>query len=506
MSSSETKRGLAVLVGAGPGDPALVTVAGAKWLSQAEVVLYDRLGATGLLHLCRADAELIYVGKRPDAHAMAQDQINQLLVEKTKQGHLVVRLKGGDSLIFGRGGEEACALSAEGLPFRIVPGITAAIAAGAYAGIPLTDRRAASTVTFITGHEDPTKAESTINYEALAGLDTLVFYMGVGNLPQIAERLIASGRDPGTPVALVQNATHPTQRTITATLATAAKAAKDNNVRPPALTIVGEVVGLREGIAWRHQLPLIGRTILVTRTRRQSSKLAAQLVELGAHVIECPTIDIRPPEDFAEVDAALGALGEFDWVVLTSPNGAGALIDRMAALGLDARALAGLKIAAVGPATADVLRSRFIEPDLMPEKFTTESLGEALAGGGLADGKRFLLARADIATNALPDVLGAAGADVRDVAFYRTVRPDDLPADALAALDEGRADWITFTSSSTVENFLALLEGRDVSLEAVKLASIGPVTTQTLTDHGLSPAVEAEKHTIGGLIEAIVGA
>jgi len=506
MTPPDDSKGLAVLVGAGPGGAPLITVEGRSWLSRADVVLYDRLAAPELLAACRADAERVYVGKKPGSPARSQEDICRLMIAACRAGKLVVRLKGGDPLIFGRGGEEADALAEAGIDFRIVPGITAAIAAGACAGIPLTDRRAASTVTFVTGHEDPAKSDSTIDYAALARLDTLVFYMGVGNLPAIAERLIAAGRSGDTPVAIVQNAARPGQRTVTATLATAAAAGREAGVAPPAVLIVGNVVKIRQRIAWLEKLPLFGRTVLVTRTRQQASALAERLAELGANAVECPTIEVHPPADWAPVDAALGRLGEFDWLVLTSPNGAAALLDRLAALGQDARALAGVRIAAVGPATADVLRRHFLQPDLLPAKFTTAALGEAMAseiGGARC---RCLLARADIASDALPQILRQAGADVEQVVLYRTVRPAALPDAAVAALREGTVDWVTFTSSATVENFAALLEGQGVSLDGVKLASIGPVTTQTLRDRGLTPTAAADVHTIEGLVDAMARA
>jgi uroporphyrinogen III methyltransferase/synthase len=325
--------------------------------------------------------------------------------------------------------------------------------------------------------------------------------MGVGNLAAVAERLIAAGRSARTPVAIVQNATRPDQRTVTATLATAAEEAAKANVRPPAVVIVGEVVAMRERIAWLEKLPLWGRTVLVTRARQQASRLAQRLGELGANVIECPSIEVHPPADWGPVDGVLRRLNEYDWLVLTSPNGAAALVERVRAIGLDARALGGVRIAAVGPATAEVLRDHFLQPGLVPPEFTTEALGEALAAE--AGGRRFLLARADIATDALPEAIRAAGGSVEQVTIYRTTRPAALPDEALAALRDGRADWITFTSSSTVENFLALLAGQDVSLTHVKLASIGPVTSDALRAHGLAPTVTAETHTIDSLVEAL---
>jgi len=567
MSERARHAGLVVLVGAGPGDPALLTAAGARWLAAAEVVCYDRLANERLLDLCRPTAERIYVGKRPDAHAMPQERINELLVDRCRAGKLVVRLKGGDPLVFGRGGEEADALADAGLPFRIVPGVTAAVAAGAYAGIPLTDRRLAASVAFVTGHEDPAKGEPAVNYAALAGVDTVVFYMGVGNLSAIAERLVAAGRGAEEPVAIVADATTPRQRTVTATLATAAAEATAAGIRPPALVIVGKVVALRGRLAWLEKLPLFGRTVLVTRTRRQASALAARLAELGAEVIEAPTIAIAPPEDWSPVDDALRAIAggsgagaktsaaarrgsvraACDWLVLTSPNGAEALVERMGELGLDGRALAGVKIAAVGPATADVLRRHFIRPDLVPDKYTTEALAQALTGaliataqmptdesgmptdesgmptdesgmptdesakGGRIGGTtsehvrrpKVLLARADIATEQLADALRAAGAEVVEVTLYRTVRPASLPPEALAALRGGRVDWVAFTSSSTVTNFLALAAAAGITAASVKLASIGPATSAALRAAGLEPSVEAAVHTIDRLIEAI---
>jgi len=504
VNTCEPERPLAVLVGAGPGDPDLVTLAGAKWLSIADVVIYDRLASPSLLRLCRRDAELIYVGKAGGEPSIAQEQITALLVEKCRRNRLVVRLKGGDPFIFGRGGEEVEALVQAGIPFRVVPGITAAIGAGAYGGIPLTDRRFGSTLTFVTGHEDPTKDVSAINWSALAGIDTLVFYMGVGNLPVIADRLMSSGRPGQTPVAIVHQATSPRQQVVIATLSTIAAEAAKAGIRPPALIIVGGVVALRERFAWFEKLPLFGRTVLVTRTREQASQLTERLSQLGAEVLEAPTIAIEPPASYDALDAALGRLGEFDWLVLTSPNGVASMLDRMQALGMDARALAGTRVAAVGPATAKALQERFIRPDLAPEEGTTEALGVALGEKGSVKGKRVLLACADIATEDLASILRRAGAGVEEVALYRTVSPASLPPEAVDALKAGHVDWITFTSSSTVENFLKLTAALDLKAARAKIAAIGPVTAKTLQTHGLSPTVVARPHTIPGLVEAIV--
>ena len=344
-----------MLAGAGPGDDALVTAASLRWLARCDTVVYDRLANPALLEAASGSAERIYVGKAPGRSGYSQEQINELLVEKCRAGRRVVRLKGGDPLVFGRGGEEADALRAAGCEFRFVPGVTAGVAGLAYAGIPLTDRRLASTAAFITGHEDPAKDESTIAWDALAKIDTLVFYMGVGNLPQIAERLIAAGRSPATPAAVIYRATTPDQRTVTATLAEIAAVAMEADIRPPALIVVGEVVSLRERLNWWETLPLFAQTVLVTRSRAQASRLSAALRELGAGVIESPTIRIEPPADLGPLEAALRRVGEFDWLVLTSPNGVAAVLDRLDALGLDGRALGGVKIAAVGAATAATL-------------------------------------------------------------------------------------------------------------------------------------------------------
>ena len=505
MTSRKTDRGLVVLTGAGPGDADLITLAGCKWLKLADTVIYDRLSTECLLSICRVNSERIYVGKQPGQAAASQEQINDLLVAKCREGRLVVRLKGGDPLTFGRGGEEAQALAEANLPYRIVPGVTAASAAAAHAGIPLTDRRCASSVAFVTGHEDPSKTESGIDYGALAKLDTLVFYMGIGRLGEIADRLMQAGLSAETPAAVVQNTATPQQQTVVATIATIAEQAAAADVQPPALIVIGKVVALREHLAWFEQLPLFGKTVMVTRTRQQASELSQKLRDLGADVIEAPTIELSPLEDFAAVDAALSRLSEFDWLVLTSPNGATALLDRLAASGMDARSLAGTRIAAVGPATADVLGRRSIKADLMPDEFTTEALGEAMKSAGI-DGAKILLARADIATDILPDILRAGGAQVEQITLYRTIRPAALPQQAVEALQAGKVDWITFTSSSTVENFLALAPALADSVNpvGVKLAAIGPVTTDALASRGLPPTVVAEPHTITGLVDAIV--
>lgn len=503
MGGKNANSGLAVLVGAGPGDATLVTAAAIKWLTGADTILYDRLSPAALLALTSPDAEKICVGKTPGGPSLTQEQINALLIEKCSAGRLVVRLKGGDPFVFGRGGEEAGALADAGIPFRIVPGVTAGIAAAAFAGIPLTDRRAASTVAFVTGQEAADKAHSSIDWASLARIETLVFYMGVAKLEQIAQKLIAAGREPQTPTAVVQNASTPTQRTVVAALCDIAQRARTADIKPPAVVIVGGVVDMRRQLAWFEKLPLFGSTVLVTRPQSRASQLADPLLLLGANVIEAPAIRIDPPEDFRAVDAAVRDLRQFDWIVFTSPNGVEALLGRIEALQLDARALGGAKIAAVGPATAEALGDKFLRADLIPDQFTTEALGQALTATTQIRGKNVLLARADVAHPQLPQVLRSAGAKVTNLAVYRTVRPDALCAEATEVLRTGRVDWITFTSSSTVENLLALLDD-DVDISPVKLAAIGPVTADAIRRCGLAPTAVAEPHTIGALVAAIV--
>jgi uroporphyrinogen III methyltransferase/synthase len=513
MTKRQRPCGQVILVGAGPGEAELATAAAAKWISRADVIIYDRLIASALLRLSRPDAERIYVGKTPGQPGWEQPAINRLLLQHARAGKLVVRLKGGDPLVFGRGGEEAEALARESIAFRIVPGITAAAAAAAYAGIPLTDRRHAATVAFVTARRAPGGGQDrqgdfrapAIDWEALAGIDTVVFYMGVGSLDEISANLVRAGRDAETPAAIVEGASTPRQRTVTAPLGQLPVAAQEAGIHPPAVIIVGNAAALREKLAWFEKLPLFGKTVMVTRPWHQATELCERLAELGAAVVEAPAVEIHPVADFAAVDAGLRRLGEFDWVVFTSVNGVQAFVRRCRELGLDGRSLASVKVAAVGPTTAEALREAFIRPDLVPATFTTDALGKAILAAGEARNKRFLLARADIAPPGLTEALRKAGAGVQEVAFYRTVRPEALPEEAVAALRGRGVDWITFTSSSTVSNFLALLgEQATALLEEVKFAAIGPVTARTLREHGLAPHAVAATHTLDGLIDAIL--
>ncbi|MEA2419945.1 MAG: uroporphyrinogen methyltransferase / synthase [Thermoleophilaceae bacterium] len=477
------------LVGAGPGDPGLMTRRSLELIASADVVLYDRLIPPGALHGARSDAELRYVGKEPGQPAVAQEEINELLVSLGQAGRRVVRLKGGDPFVFGRGGEEAEALAEARVAFEVVPGVTAGVAAPAYAGIPVTHRDAASAVAFVTGHEDPSKDGSALDWEALARFPgTLVFYMGIKNLPLISERLVSAGRPASEPVAVVARGTLPGQRTVTGTLADIAAAVERASVKPPAITVVGAVTELRETLTWLEERPLHGEVVAVTRARAQASELASRLRLLGAEVVEAPAIRIEP----LEVEAPPPA----DLLCLTSPNGVHLYFQ---ALADDARSLAGTRIAAIGPGTAAALREHGIDADIVPERFVAEGLLEALADEPV-EGKRVLIARAEEARDTLPDGLRERGALVEVVSLYRTLAEPltEAAREALAA-----ASYVTFTSSSTVRYLLEALGSGPAALASARLASIGPVTSATLREHGLDPHVEAERHDIDGLVDAL---
>jgi uroporphyrinogen III methyltransferase / synthase len=501
--------GIVFLVGAGPGDPGLITLRGARLLEQADVVVYDYLSNPRLLNYC-PHAEVIYVGKKAAAHSMPQEQINALLVEKARAGKRVVRLKGGDPFVFGRGGEECQALADAGITFEVVPGVTAAIAAPAYAGIPVTHRDFNSSFTFITGHEreDGQDSANDIAWDAVAKLPCIAFYMGAKSLPKICQRLIENGMASDTPAATIQWGTMPAQRTVVSTLARLAQDVAAADLGAPAITIIGKVVELRKTLAWVERRPLFGQTIVVTRTRQQASGISEKLEELGAAVIEAPTIEVHKPADLSAVDAALNRAGDFDWVCFTSANGVTAARKRLAELGKDARIFGEAKLAAIGSATAEAIeRELCLKVDLCPASFVAEALAEEFLKRNEVAGRRFLLLRADIARPLLRERLVENGAlEVSDVALYETRPAKELPAGLIEAIDAGRINWITFSSSSTVKNFLSLI-GPDYCnrLSRTKLASIGPVTTATLREAGLAPAAEARTFNIDGLIEAIKG-
>ena len=480
------------LVGAGPGDPGLITARALELIAAADVIVYDRLIPESALDGAREDAKLIYVGKESGVHSLKQDEIDALLVEHGANGLEVVRLKGGDPFVFGRGGEEAEALRSAGIPFEIVPGVTAGIAAAAYAGIPVTFRETASAVAFLTGHEDPEKAESTLDWRALAAFPgTLVVYMGVRRLAAIAQRLIDGGRDGSEPAAIVQRGTFADQRAAVATLATIGAVAEARRIAAPAIVIFGAVAGLRDQLAWFERRPLAGVRVVVTRARAQAGALSARLRALGADVVEAPAIRIRVLEGPAP------ELSLYDLVCLTSVNGVHALFTRMNAVGLDARALAATRVAAIGPGTAAALLEHGVIADVVPERSVAEGLIEALGTEPVA---RALVARAAQARDVLPDTLRSRGTEVDVVALYETL-PEQL-SDAKRSAAAG-ADYITFASASSVRNFLTAIGGEMPS--AARLVSIGPVTSATLDQHGLTAHVEALDHDIDGLIEALVG-
>ena len=499
------KPGKVYLVGAGPGDPDLLTLRGREVLALADVVVYDALISPRLLDYAPPQAERIFVGKRASAHTLAQEEINRLLVERATGGATVVRLKGGDPFVFGRGGEEALTLVEAGIEFEVVPGVTAAVAAAAYAGIPVTHREVASAVAFITGHEADDKTGSALDWENLARWKgTLAFYMGVSNLPVISENLIARGASPDRPAAIIHWGTTPRHKVVAGTLRTLPGLAAAAGLKPPAIIVVGEVVALRDRLQWFERRPLLGRRIIVTRSRAQASELASQLEALGAETIEAPAIRIERPDDDAPLRDAARNPAAFDWIVFTSVNGVDAFFAALAAEGQDARALAGRKVAAVGPATAERLARSGIRADLQPDTFTGAAVAAAMAARQDLAGVRILLPRTDIAPRELADALAARGAVITEVVAYRTV-PDVSGARAAAeAIDRGEADWITFTSSSTVTNFLDAVGADRVRASRARMASIGPTTSATLREAGLAPTVEAEPHTIPGLVEGIV--
>lgn len=519
--SEAKQRGIVYLVGAGPGDPGLITVRGKRLLELAEVVVYDYLANPALLGYC-PQAEVIYVGKKAASHTFTQDQINQLLVEKGLAGRRVVRLKGGDPFIFGRGGEECEALHRAGVRFEVVPGITASIGGTCYAGIPVTHRDFNSSFTVITGHEkeedykdpqararDAAAGSSDVDWAVIAKLPCMAFYMGVKALPRISQKLIEHGMSPDTPAAAIQWGTMSRQRVVTGTIADLPKRVADAGITAPAITIVGKVVTLRPVMNWFENRPLFGQTIVVTRTRQQASDLSSQLEEMGATVIEAPTIELVPPSNWNEVDEAIRRGNEFDWIVFTSANGVRFTRDRLREIGRDVRVFGNAKVAAIGDATAQAIREELcLKVDLCPDSFVAEALADALVKANKVTGKRFLMLRADIARPILRERLEKGGAkDVLDVAIYQTKQADALPEGLVEAIDDQRVNWITFTSSSTVKNFMSLLGGEGKSrLVGVKLASIGPITTATLRELGLEPAVQAETFNIDGLVSAMTQA
>ena len=493
------------LVGSGPGDPGLITVKGLECIKKADVIVYDYLVNSVLLRNARKDVELIYVGKKGNQHTMEQDDINQLLVDKANENKIVTRLKGGDPYVFGRGGEEAIVLKDNNIAFEVVPGITAAIASPNYAGIPVTHRTCTSTFGLITGHEDPTKDQSDVDWEKLStGLGTLTFYMGIKNLPNIVNQLIKHGRSKDTPVAVIRWGTTTHQETVTGTLSTIVEIAKD--IKPPAITIVGEVVNLRDQLNWFESRPLFGKTIIVTRSRDQASVFSDQLIELGANVLEYPTINITDPDDFGPLDRELENLGSTDWLIFTSVNGVDAFFNRIFELGRDVRDLKGVKICSIGPSTTERIKGFHVSIDCQPPKYVAESVVEALKKVEEIKGKRFLMPRTDIARSYIPQELEKLGAEVSDIVAYKTVLATDGDNIVLDKLKDGEVDIVTFTSASTVKNFVKIIGEDNLSAfkNNVQFASIGPITNESAEEMDIDISIKAEEYTIPGLVQAIV--
>jgi uroporphyrinogen III methyltransferase/synthase len=501
MSKSESKRGKVYLVGAGPGDLGLVTLRAKECIERADVIVYDHLANPEMLGWARDDSEIVYAGKRAGEHALSQDEINKLLIEKAREEKQVVRLKGGDPFVFGRGAEEAKAIVDAGIEFEVVPGITSAIAGPAYAGIPVTHRAENSHVTFFTGHEDPAKAESTIDYAALAKLGgTQVMLMGVERLEAITKKMREQGMRADLPVALVRWATTGRQETLVGTLEDIARRVVDLGFEAPAVAVFGEVVALRKSLNWYEKRPLSGKRIVVTRTRKQASALSGKLRGLGAQVLELPTIRIEPPSDLRSFAELVQDAHAYDWIVFTSANGVEAFFEIFFKLYDDAREIGAARIAAIGPATAQRVRDFRLHVDLQPEEFVAEAVTREFQKQGGVENLRILLVRAEKARDVLPKELSTLGAIVDEALAYRTVPETRDATGARRRLLEEGADLITFTSSSTVENYLGLALPWP---KGMQIASIGPITSKTARDNGLTVDIEARRHDIDGLVQAI---
>ena len=497
-----TGKGRVYIIGAGPGDPGLITLRGVQCIREADVIIYDHLVSPEILRHAGEKTRLIYAGKQGGDHTLSQWEINNLLVAEAGQGAIVARLKGGDPFIFGRGGEEAEVLREAGIPFEVVPGISSAVAVPAYAGIPLTHRNHTVSVAFVTGHEDPAKGKSDLDWRTLAGIGTLVILMGVKNLPAIAENLIRNGKDAATPAALIRWGTTPDQETLTGTLGDIAQKAEERRFSPPSIFVVGGVVALRETLNWFETKPLFGRGIVITRPEAQTEELSEPLRARGARVIHFPVIRIAPPESWEELDGAIDRLESYRWIIFTSANGVAFFFRRLRERGRDIRDLKGIRIATIGPATASAVETLGIRVDLVPEEFISEGVVKAFAGEDLR-GRRVLLPRAEQARDVIPEGLAKMGADVDVATAYRTVRSDRNAAELQSFLAEEKVDVITFTSPSTVANFLGIM-GPDFHLPSkVRIACIGPVTEAAARKAGFPVDILQERYTIPGLVEAL---
>ncbi len=499
------KRGIVYLVGAGPGDPGLFTVKGVECLQQAEVVVFDRLANPELIKYVPREAEKIYVGKASSDHTLSQEGINQLLVDKAREGKVVVRLKGGDPFVFGRGGEEALFLREHGIEFEVVPGVTSAIAVPAYAGIPVTHRDLTSTLALITGHERPDKTESSIQWDKVAaGIGTLVFLMGLENLGFIVRNLVKHGRHPSTPCAVIRQGTLPGQKVLAGTLENIEEKVREEGFRPPAIIVVGEVVGLREQLNWFESRPLFGKRIVVTRSRAQASRLSAMIASLGGEAVELPAIKIVSTEDMTPLHRALDELDSFGWILFTSVNGVKIFLDELLQTGRDVRDLKGLRIGAIGPATAQALTQNRLVVEVIPEEYRAEGMARALKGRVQA-GDKVLLPRARGARSVLPEVLTQWGVQVSEVHLYEA-RAEEPSTEQRDIVLSGEVDAITFTSSSTVNNFVRIIGEENIEQlnDRVKIACIGPISAETAANWGFTVDMVAEEYTIPGLVGALV--
>jgi uroporphyrinogen III methyltransferase/synthase len=495
------------LVGAGPGDAGLLTLRGAELLGRADVVVYDALVNREILKLAPGSAEIIFGGKRANAHALPQDQLNELLISRAKEGKTVVRLKGGDPYVFGRGAEEAIQLADAKVPFEVVPGVSSFVAVPNYAGVPLTHRGICSKLTLITGHEDPAKESSSIDWKQVAHTPgTQVIMMGTDRIGEIARTLVSHGMPASTPIAMVRWGTTGRQESIEGTLDSIAEVARKENIGPPTVAVIGEVVALRGRLNWFEHRPLFGKRVVVTRSLEQAPNLSRGLRDLGAEVLEIPTIRIEPPSDKASLVDVLLELNAYDWLVFTSPNGVTAFFEYFFKRFHDMRDLGGTRIAAVGPVTANKLKELHLQVDLMPDEALASSIIEAFKGFETIENLKICLLRAEVANRELPEALESLGAIVDDVACYRTVAETADPSNAAAELAEHGADWITFTSASTVEHFHSRLNLPDLirKFPGLRVASIGPETSKAINALGLKPAVEARQHTVDGLIKSLL--
>ena len=496
------KTGKVYIIGAGPGDPGLITLRAVQYLKEADVVIYDQLVNPEILSHVGKKPRLIDAGKRGGHHTLPQSEINRLLVAEAKKGATVARLKGGDPFIFGRGGEEAEVLKEAGIPFEVVPGVSSAVAVPAYAGIPLTHREHTTSVAFITGHEDPTKEKSSCDWSSLAGIGTLVFLMGVKKLPDIAANLIRCGKAPDTPAALIRRGTTPDQETLTGTLENIARLAKEHRFAPPSILVVGTVVGLRDTLNWYETKPLFGRGIVITRPEAQAKEMAELLGAAGARVIPFPVIRIAVPESWAPLDTALDRLAAYRWLIFTSANGVAFFFRRLRERGGDIRDLKGIRIATIGPATAAAVEALGIHVDLVPKEYISEGVVRAFAGEDLKGG-RVLLPRAAEARDVIPEGLAKMGAEVDVVTVYQTVRTDRDAAELAPLLAAGKIAVVTFTSPSTVTHFLGIMGPGFQLPPGVRIACIGPVTAAAAQKAGLTVDILQEQYTIPGLVAAM---